>query len=138
MFPLHCNMKELAVFIDASRKYVDGYIGFYWGKTIDEYTEDAGLTGALIKSWLKYFSAKAPQILGFREPKHKQPLIRLFTHPPSQTSSEHRESSIEHRASSIESRVTSDECQALVIPSAARRRRAKPRDLAHVIARSPP
>ena len=56
MFPLHCNMKELAVFIDASRKYVDGYIGFYWGKTIDEYNENTDLPSALTKSWLKYFA----------------------------------------------------------------------------------
>jgi hypothetical protein len=56
MFPLHCNMKELAVFIDASRKYVDGYIGFYWGKTIDQYNEKSDLPSALTKSWLKYFT----------------------------------------------------------------------------------
>ena len=56
MFPLHCNMKELAVFIDASRKIVDGYIGFYWGKTIDQYNENTDLPSALTKSWLKYFA----------------------------------------------------------------------------------
>ena len=68
MFPLHCSMEELAVFIDASRKIVDGYVGFYWGKTIDEYSrEDVDLAGALTRSWLKYFSAKTPDILGFHE-----------------------------------------------------------------------
>jgi hypothetical protein len=61
MFPLHCNMKELAVFIDASRKYVDGYIGFYWGKTIEEYNEKTDLPSALTKSWLKYFAEARAQ-----------------------------------------------------------------------------
>lgn len=68
MFPLHCSIEELAVFIDASRKIVDGYVGFYWGKTIDEYSrEDVDLAGALTRSWLKYFSAKTPDILDFHE-----------------------------------------------------------------------
>jgi hypothetical protein len=61
MFPLHCNMKELSVFIDASRKIVDGYIGFYWGKTIDQYNEKSDLPSALTKSWLKYFAETRAQ-----------------------------------------------------------------------------
>ncbi len=74
IFPLRCSMEELAVFIDASREIADGYVGFYWGTTIDEYSqEDVDLGGALTRSWLKYFRAKAPEILGFPELKHKQP-----------------------------------------------------------------
>jgi len=73
MFPLHCSMDELAVFIDASHEIADGYVGFYWGKTIDQYNEETDLPSALTMSWLKYFRAKAPEILGSREPKHKQP-----------------------------------------------------------------
>ncbi len=61
MFPLHCNMKELAVFIDASRKIVDGYLGFYWGKTIDQYKENTDLPSVLTKSWLKYFAEARAQ-----------------------------------------------------------------------------
>ncbi|MHC4694450.1 MAG: alginate lyase family protein [Planctomycetota bacterium] len=59
MFPLHCNMKELTAFIDASRSFTDGYIGFYWGKTIDQYNEKSDIPSAITKSWLKYF-AEAP------------------------------------------------------------------------------
>ena len=74
IFPLRCSIEELAVFIDASREIADGYVGFYWGTTIDEYSrEEVNLAGALTKSWLKYFSAKAPEILGFHELKHKKP-----------------------------------------------------------------
>ncbi|MHC4085449.1 MAG: cellulase family glycosylhydrolase [Planctomycetota bacterium] len=76
MFPLHCNMKELAVFIDASRKIVDGYIGFYWGKTIDEYNEKSDIPSALTKSWLKYFHTKAPEILNYREQNQKKTRVK--------------------------------------------------------------
>jgi hypothetical protein len=55
MFPLQCSIEELATFIDSSRSFTDGYIGFYWGKTIDEYDEKSDIPSALTKSWLKYF-----------------------------------------------------------------------------------
>ncbi|MCK4275588.1 MAG: cellulase family glycosylhydrolase, partial [Phycisphaerae bacterium] len=64
MFPLKCGVEELDVFINGSRKIAEGWIGFYWGKGIDEYTEDDGLAGALKKRWLEYFRAKTPEILG--------------------------------------------------------------------------
>ena len=73
MFPLHCSIDELVLFIDASHSFADGYIGFYWGKTIDQYNENTDLPSAITKSWLKYFAAKAPQILGLPEQKHKKP-----------------------------------------------------------------
>jgi hypothetical protein len=64
MFPLHCSIEELNAFVDGSRKIADGWIGFYWGKTIEEYAgPDLDLPGALTKTWLKYFRAKAPVIL---------------------------------------------------------------------------
>ncbi|MGD8499182.1 MAG: cellulase family glycosylhydrolase, partial [Phycisphaerales bacterium] len=69
MFPLHCSTEELNVFIDASRRIAEGWIGFYWGKTIDEYTDDTGLAGALTKGWLEYFREKAPEMLGFPRQK---------------------------------------------------------------------
>ena len=68
MFPLKCSREEMDVFIDASREIVDGYVSFYWGKTIDEYSQpDADLAGAIMKGWLEYFRAKGPEILGLRE-----------------------------------------------------------------------
>jgi len=63
MFPLKCTMEELDDFIDGSRKFADGYIGFYWGKTIEEYSRGSlDLAGAVTKGWLEYFRAKAPEI----------------------------------------------------------------------------
>jgi len=67
MFPLSCSMEEMGTFIDASRTIADGWIGFYWGKTPEDYAnEDVDLAGALTKSWLEYFRAKAPEIPGGR------------------------------------------------------------------------
>ncbi len=71
MFPLKCGVEELDVFIDGSRKIAEGWIGFYWGKGIDEYTEDDGMAGALTKGWLKYFRAKTPEILALRNKSTK-------------------------------------------------------------------
>ena len=65
MFPLKCSVQELGAFIDGSRKIADGWISFYWGKTIEEFAaEDLNLPGALTKNWLEYFRVKAPEILG--------------------------------------------------------------------------
>jgi hypothetical protein len=60
-FPLSCGMDELGAFIDRSRERADGYFGFYWGKTIEEYSrENVDLAGAITKAWLEYFRAQAP------------------------------------------------------------------------------
>ncbi len=65
MFPLSCSIEELEAFIDGSRNVADGWISFYWGKSIDDYAKgDLDLAGAIIKSWLEHFRAKAPEILG--------------------------------------------------------------------------
>ncbi|MHC4425962.1 MAG: cellulase family glycosylhydrolase [Planctomycetota bacterium] len=68
MFPLSCAIEELDTFIDASRKIADGWISFYWGKTIDEYAgEDLDIAGAITRNWLEHFRAKAPAILRERK-----------------------------------------------------------------------
>ena len=64
-FPLKCSVQELGAFIDGSRKFADGWISFYWGKTIAEFAaEDLNLPGTITKNWLEHFRAKAPEILG--------------------------------------------------------------------------
>ena len=62
---MKCSVQELGAFIDGSRKFADGWISFYWGKTIAEFAaEDLNLPGAITKNWLEHFRAKAPEILG--------------------------------------------------------------------------
>ncbi len=70
MLPLSCSVNEMDAFIDGSRKIADGYISFYWGKTIEEYgSGQHDLTAMLITGWLKYFRTKAPAILDmYRKP----------------------------------------------------------------------
>lgn len=63
LFPLKCSTDELGQFIDRSRPVADGWIGFYWGETIDEYATDKPDIGkAITKEWLKFFRAKAEEI----------------------------------------------------------------------------
>ncbi|MBD3265404.1 cellulase family glycosylhydrolase [bacterium] len=66
IFPLKCGIKELNLFIDSSTKMADGWIGFYWGKTIEEYSkeEDPDLAATITKKWLQFFKQKTRAILG--------------------------------------------------------------------------
>ena len=60
MFPLKCGMKEMDTFIKSSRQFTDGWISFYWGKTITEYEKDNDLKGAIIAQWLRYLRRNSP------------------------------------------------------------------------------
>jgi len=63
-FPLNCGIDQFKVFVDESRDIADGYIGFYWGQTIDECRQQKGDIGAAITAeWLEYFRDKTPEIL---------------------------------------------------------------------------
>ena len=64
MFPLKCGIEQMDSFIDGSRHVADGWISFYWGKSINEYAKgNLDLAGAITKNWLEHFRAKAPEIL---------------------------------------------------------------------------
>jgi len=59
MFPLKCRSDELEAFIEGARGIAEGWISFYWGKTVDEYAAEKGdMTSALIREWLERFRAK--------------------------------------------------------------------------------
>ena len=62
MFPLKCRAEELEVFIDGSRKMADGWIGFYWGKTPEEYRGSREIADAMTLGWLDLFRRKANAI----------------------------------------------------------------------------
>jgi len=55
IFPLKCGLDDLDAFIKKSRTFTDGWISFYWGKTIKEYEKDGDISGALMSQWLRYF-----------------------------------------------------------------------------------
>lgn len=63
-FPLACSIEEADEFIDKSKNYVDGYISFYWGATIEENEEKNTIGAAITAKWLKYFRDGAPTTNG--------------------------------------------------------------------------
>jgi hypothetical protein len=65
MFPLKCSLAELDQFIDGSRSLATGWIGFYWGKTIEEYKQEkkGSIGDSMTRAWLEYFVKKTPEIL---------------------------------------------------------------------------
>ncbi len=62
IFPLTCSTPEISTFIDASQKHATGWIGFYWGKTPEEYRRGNTRQDALILSWLELFQEKRKTI----------------------------------------------------------------------------
>jgi hypothetical protein len=62
IFPISAGVKQTGEFIEASRTHVDGWISFYWGKSIEEYVKEGGVKGRLISDWLTYLCAQAPEI----------------------------------------------------------------------------
>jgi len=66
---LYCGIEEFDVFVDGSREMVDGYMGFYWGKTKDEYLQRKDdIAAGIMAQWLKYFYTKRAEILRLQQP----------------------------------------------------------------------
>ena len=60
VFPLTATAKELGVFIERSRPIADGWIGFYWGKTIQEMEDEPGPFDKSMLAWLELFRKLNP------------------------------------------------------------------------------
>ena len=60
IFPLGAGIEETETFIERSRTHVDGWISFYWGKTIEEYEKAGDPKGALVSGWLRRFRSLSP------------------------------------------------------------------------------
>jgi hypothetical protein len=60
MFPLKCSIEEMNQFIDGSKFVTQGWMTFYWGKTIEEYarTPSPPLNESVTKEWLEYVKSK--------------------------------------------------------------------------------
>lgn len=59
MFPLKCPLPEFEQFLDESRKQASGWIGFYWGKTAEEYRRSNTIQDAIMLRWLEFFQKRA-------------------------------------------------------------------------------
>ncbi|HUA68869.1 MAG TPA: cellulase family glycosylhydrolase [Candidatus Saccharimonadales bacterium] len=78
IYPLHSSAGATEEFIRGSRKYADGWISFYWGRTPEEYDKDAkvstswdgkyddkaGIKAAAAGDWLRHFCALRGEMLG--------------------------------------------------------------------------
>jgi hypothetical protein len=61
---LWCGREDFRRFFDGSREIADGWIGFYWGTTIDEYARRKDdIPAAIMKEWLEFFRTTTPEIL---------------------------------------------------------------------------
>ncbi|MGB2822956.1 MAG: cellulase family glycosylhydrolase [Phycisphaerae bacterium] len=55
-FPLKCGQGEFEKFIEQSRGVASGWIGFYWGKTPQEYRPPKTIGDAMMLHWLEFFA----------------------------------------------------------------------------------
>jgi Cellulase (glycosyl hydrolase family 5) len=61
IFPLNAGIDQTTKFIDTARPEVDGWVSFYWGKTIEQNKAKATTQGTLTGDWLERFSSMAPR-----------------------------------------------------------------------------
>jgi hypothetical protein len=59
-FLLSCTASELRQFIEGSRKYAAGWIGFYWGQTPAQLSQSTSIGDSLTAAWLKLFQELKP------------------------------------------------------------------------------
>jgi hypothetical protein len=64
IFPLRCSIDELDSFIDQSRKHASGWIGFYWGRSPEEYRASNAIGDVITRGWLELFVKRAPKFRG--------------------------------------------------------------------------
>lgn len=60
IFPLACSAQELEQFLGRSTKWACGWIGFYWGKTLEECRRSPTLADHITASWLELFRKGPP------------------------------------------------------------------------------
>jgi hypothetical protein len=61
IFPISASFEETEAFIGRSSDHVDGWISFYWGKTIEEHEKAGAIKDAIVAGWLKRFRSIAPK-----------------------------------------------------------------------------
>lgn len=68
IFPLRASVEELDAFISQASNYVDGWISFYWGSTIEENEQRGDVAGAITAEWLRHFRRRAADFAPRSEP----------------------------------------------------------------------
>lgn len=54
-FPLECSIEVARDLMEKSKAFCDGWVTFYWGKTIEENAKDKTIKGAIVAKWLEAF-----------------------------------------------------------------------------------
>lgn len=57
--PLSCPLPQFERFLDESSKTASGWIGFYWGKTVEEYRRGNTIQDAIMLDWLEIFQKRS-------------------------------------------------------------------------------
>ena len=57
VFPMHCSIPELRQFLGQAK--VAGWMGFYWGKTMEECRKSDSISDAIMLAWLEMFREMA-------------------------------------------------------------------------------
>lgn len=65
IFPLSCSLEEAADFIERSKGFCDGWVGFYWGKSITDNEKAGDIKGAIVAKWLTWFRDNAKKRIAF-------------------------------------------------------------------------
>jgi hypothetical protein len=60
IFPLNAGIEGTEAFMDRATPPVDGWISFYWGKSIEESRQKGDIAGAITADWLTRFRARSP------------------------------------------------------------------------------
>jgi len=60
IFPLSAGFEQTEAFLERSKPIVDGWISFYWGRTVAEYKAKGDMQGAIVAAWLERFRALSP------------------------------------------------------------------------------
>lgn len=61
VFPLHVTAPVLRGFLERSMEHAAGWIGFYWGKTLEECRASTTLKDAIVAAWLELFRQGPPK-----------------------------------------------------------------------------
>lgn len=61
-FVLYSGFQDFEKFLDASKAHACGWIGFYWGKTGEEYRQSKKLGDGLMAGWLEIFARRAKEM----------------------------------------------------------------------------
>jgi hypothetical protein len=59
-FPMGCEPTDLPAFVEMTKTHADGWLGFYWGQTVEELERSTDPTDVKTREWLTLFPKMKP------------------------------------------------------------------------------